>query len=148
LLGYHRLSLDFKHQLAALFDIEQSMLSISGFLVSLFVVVLSTTTIVVQAFVSMPSPPHSSISRGRSSSLSNDSGGIEEIEFRIYPDGRVTEIVKGVKGKNCQEVTACKWCILLIFCFYFVYHFCSQDMHIMYFAIHTHTITYRIIIIM
>jgi len=54
----------------------------------------------------MPSPH--SISRGRSSSLSNDSGGIEEIEFRIYPDGRVTEIVKGVKGKNCQEVTACK----------------------------------------
>ena len=55
----------------------------------------------------MPSP-HTSISRGQSSSLSNDSGGIEEIEFRIYPDGRVTEIVKGVKGNNCQEVTACK----------------------------------------
>lgn len=32
-------------------------------------------------------------------------GGIEEIEFRIYPDGRVTEIVRGVKGKNCQSVT-------------------------------------------
>ena len=53
-------------------------------------------------------PSSHSISRSRSSSLSNDSGGIEEIEFRIYPDGRVTEIVKGVKGKNCQEVTACK----------------------------------------
>ena len=82
------------------------MLSISRFLVSLLVVVLSTTTIFVQAFISMPSP-HTSVSRSRSS-LSNDSGGIEEIEFRIYPDGRVTEIVKGVKGKNCQEVTACK----------------------------------------
>ena len=82
------------------------MLSISRFLISLLVVVISTTTIFVQAFISMPSPH--SISRSRSSSLSNDSGGIEEIEFRIYPDGRVTEIVKGVKGKNCQEVTACK----------------------------------------
>ena len=46
---------------------------------------------------------------GRSSSLlNNDSGGIEEIEFRIYPDGRVTEVVRGVKGKNCEEVTAGK----------------------------------------
>ena len=33
------------------------------------------------------------------------SGGIEEIEFRIYPDGRVTEVVRGVKGKNCEDVT-------------------------------------------
>lgn len=32
-------------------------------------------------------------------------GGIEEIEFRIYPDGRVTETVRGVKGGNCQKVT-------------------------------------------
>ena len=24
-------------------------------------------------------------------------GGLEEIEFKIYPDGRVTEIVRGVK---------------------------------------------------
>lgn len=48
-------------------------------------------------------------SRIRSSSrLNNDSGGIEEIEFRIYPDGRVTEVVRGVKGKNCEEVTAGK----------------------------------------
>jgi hypothetical protein len=44
---------------------------------------------------------------GRSFPLRNDSsgGGIEEIEFRIYPDGRVTEIVRGVRGKNCQDIT-------------------------------------------
>jgi hypothetical protein len=42
--------------------------------------------------------------RGRSR-LQNDGGGIEEIEFRIYPDGRVTEIVRGVRGKNCQDIT-------------------------------------------
>mmetsp|Transcript_39211 Transcript_39211/g.82003 ORF Transcript_39211/g.82003 Transcript_39211/m.82003 type:complete len:121 (-) Transcript_39211:317-679(-) len=41
------------------------------------------------------------------SQLNNDAGGgIEEIEFRIYPDGRITEVVRGVKGKNCQDVTA------------------------------------------
>ena len=109
-LGYN-ISLLFKATKLSTIQLQlimnKSMLSISRFLISLLVVVFSTTTIFVQAFISMPSP-HLSISRGRSSSLSNDSGGIEEIEFRIYPDGRVTEIVKGVKGKNCQEVTACK----------------------------------------
>ncbi|KAL3800284.1 hypothetical protein ACHAW5_009866 [Stephanodiscus triporus] len=39
------------------------------------------------------------------SRLQNDGGGIEEIEFRVYPDGRVTEIVRGVRGKNCQDIT-------------------------------------------
>jgi len=32
-------------------------------------------------------------------------GGMEEIEFTIYPDGRVTEVVRGVKGGNCQKLT-------------------------------------------
>ena len=30
---------------------------------------------------------------------------IEEIEFKIYPDGRIEETVRGVKGENCHEVT-------------------------------------------
>lgn len=30
---------------------------------------------------------------------------MEEIEFRIYPDGRVTEVVRGVKGENCEKIT-------------------------------------------
>jgi hypothetical protein len=33
------------------------------------------------------------------------SGSMEEIEFRIYPDGRVTEVVRGVKGQNCEKIT-------------------------------------------
>lgn len=33
------------------------------------------------------------------------SGGIETIEFKIYPDGRVEETVRGVKGNNCHAVT-------------------------------------------
>ena len=66
-----------------------------------------------QAFLTKPttSPPCCCPHR-RSQQLHNyndatggGGGGIEEIEFRIYPDGRVTEIVRGVKGKNCQSVT-------------------------------------------
>lgn len=65
-----------------------------------------------QAFVSTTSSIGRSfqlddrLSSNRSRELHNDSGGgIEEIEFRIYPDGRVTEIVRGVRSKNCQDIT-------------------------------------------
>jgi Protein of unknown function (DUF2997) len=33
-------------------------------------------------------------------------GSIEQIEFKIYPDGRVEERVHGIKGNNCHSVTA------------------------------------------
>lgn len=33
------------------------------------------------------------------------SGGIERIEFKIFPDGRIEETVKGVKGNNCHKIT-------------------------------------------
>lgn len=33
------------------------------------------------------------------------SGQIEQIEFKIYPDGRVEETVRGVKGGNCHKIT-------------------------------------------
>lgn len=70
----------------------------------LFTSILAVCLVVLhptQAFVSTTS------SISRSFPLRNDSGGggIEEIEFRIYPDGRVTEIVRGVRGKNCQDIT-------------------------------------------
>jgi hypothetical protein len=32
-------------------------------------------------------------------------GSMEQIEFKIYPDGRVEETVRGVKGNNCHKVT-------------------------------------------
>ena len=32
-------------------------------------------------------------------------GNLEQIEFKIYPDGRVEETVRGVKGNNCHKVT-------------------------------------------
>lgn len=31
---------------------------------------------------------------------------LETLEFVIYPDGRVVEAVKGVKGDRCNELTA------------------------------------------
>lgn len=31
---------------------------------------------------------------------------MESLEFIIYPDGRVKEIVTGIVGTSCQEVTA------------------------------------------
>lgn len=30
---------------------------------------------------------------------------MEQIEFKIYPDGRVEETVRGIKGGNCHKVT-------------------------------------------
>lgn len=42
---------------------------------------------------------------GGQSSSSNGAGSIEQIEFKIYPDGRVEEKVMGIKGGNCQKVT-------------------------------------------
>ena len=78
-------------------------LSKANYLIVLWAL-LCFTNVSVQAFVAVGVN-----SRIQSSSrLNNDSGGIEEIEFRIYPDGRVTEVVRGVKGKNCEEVTAGK----------------------------------------
>ena len=41
-----------------------------------------------------------------SSGQQSGAGGSNiEIEFKIYPDGRVEELVKGAKGKACIEIT-------------------------------------------
>mmetsp|Transcript_36996 Transcript_36996/g.66564 ORF Transcript_36996/g.66564 Transcript_36996/m.66564 type:complete len:122 (+) Transcript_36996:129-494(+) len=74
----------------------------TNFLVS--ILAACSAAVPAHAFISAPRP-HSSRAQ---SQLSNDGsgGGIEEIEFRIYPDGRITEVVRGVKGANCQDVTA------------------------------------------
>lgn len=39
--------------------------------------------------------------------LKSDSGegGVEQIEFKIFPDGRVEETVRGIRGNNCHSVT-------------------------------------------
>lgn len=59
-----------------------------------------------EAFVS---PEYSSIhsigGMGPLYSEPGQSGRMERIEFKIFPDGRVEEKVIGVKGESCLEVT-------------------------------------------
>uniref|UniRef100_A0A7R9WN70 Uncharacterized protein n=1 Tax=Craspedostauros australis TaxID=1486917 RepID=A0A7R9WN70_9STRA len=43
---------------------------------------------------------------GSALSVANEGiGGLEQIEFKIFPDGRVEEVVRGVKGGDCHKVT-------------------------------------------
>jgi len=41
----------------------------------------------------------------RPSSTALNHGSIEQLEFKIYPDGRVEESVRGVKGGECHKIT-------------------------------------------
>mmetsp|Transcript_1992 Transcript_1992/g.4036 ORF Transcript_1992/g.4036 Transcript_1992/m.4036 type:complete len:136 (-) Transcript_1992:176-583(-) len=43
---------------------------------------------------------------GSGSGAGGSSGSLEQIEFKIYPDGRIEETVRGVKGGDCTKVTA------------------------------------------
>mmetsp|Transcript_16299 Transcript_16299/g.19585 ORF Transcript_16299/g.19585 Transcript_16299/m.19585 type:complete len:118 (+) Transcript_16299:91-444(+) len=61
-------------------------------------VVLTACALHAQAFV-VPS------TFGRTSSLKMSDTGVETIEFKIFPDGRVEETVRGIKGNNCHKVT-------------------------------------------
>lgn len=62
-----------------------------------------------RAFRIAPLPQAADAWTGTSGASSASSGGgfgsIEQIEFKIYPDGRVEETVRGVKGNNCHKVT-------------------------------------------
>lgn len=42
---------------------------------------------------------------GPSKVAKGSAGSIEQIEFKIFPDGRVQETVRGVKGGHCHSVT-------------------------------------------
>ena len=75
-------------------------------MVSIVAVLLSFSVLGAHAFTA-PSRRRMPASR-RTTAIFSDSGaggGMEEIEFRIFPDGRVQEVVRGIKGKTCQEVT-------------------------------------------
>lgn len=59
-----------------------------------------------ESFVSQAALANSKVnSSGPLYSDSGQSGGLERIEFKIFPDGRVEETVLGVKGDSCLEVT-------------------------------------------
>ena len=67
-------------------------------LLALLVVALAVA--VTQGFC-----PASTFGRSSSSALYDGPSNMETIEFKIYPDGRVEETVRGVKGNNCHKVT-------------------------------------------
>ena len=49
--------------------------------------------------------PGTSSSWGGAGPSNGNVGSIETLEFKIYPDGRVEETVRGVKGGSCTKVT-------------------------------------------
>ena len=66
----------------------------------------------VEAFsVGVPTTPRSSrlfqadTWEGDNSAVGGGVGSLQQIEFKIYPDGRVEETVHGVKGGKCLGVT-------------------------------------------
>ncbi len=63
-------------------------------------ILLTVILEVAQAFAPSIHNPTNFLS---STSLKN--GNIEQIEFKIYPDGRIEETVRGVKGGDCHKVT-------------------------------------------
>lgn len=67
---------------------------------SRFLVVLLIVCTSANAFLA---PPFREVRR-RSTFLRN-ADAVEQIEFKIYPDGRVEETVRGIKGNNCHQVT-------------------------------------------
>jgi|EP00979_Chaetoceros_neogracilis_P003508 hypothetical protein len=56
-----------------------------------------------QAFA--PSSYRSSFYAADDSSTMLRAGNIEQIEFKIFPDGRIEETVTGVKGGECHKIT-------------------------------------------
>ncbi len=60
-----------------------------------------------QAFVSpsVPSKKNPVVRIGPLFSEPGQSGRLERIEYKIYPDGRVEEKVLGVKGESCLDIT-------------------------------------------
>ena len=73
----------------------------NGFLLLIATLVLSAMT--VEGFC--PPSPLTSGTKTRSALYSSSESNMEIIEFKIYPDGRVEETVRGVKGNNCHKVT-------------------------------------------
>ena len=51
------------------------------------------------------SHPFLSSSGHRNRIIVHERGQVETIEYKIYPDGRVEEVVRGIKGGECHKVT-------------------------------------------
>lgn len=63
-------------------------------------------SVVVATATAFVTPSATFVGRPAASTFLKDGeSNLETIEFRIFPDGRVEEIVKGVRGVNCNKVT-------------------------------------------
>ena len=67
----------------------------------LTILVVALAAAVTQGFC----PTSTFSGRSSTSQLYDGPSNMETIEFKIYPDGRVEETVRGVKGNNCHKVT-------------------------------------------
>lgn len=74
-------------------------------LVSMLAATTTAFTIVPAAGVKAKSRLFSEPWGGASKSGSSSGGNMEQVEYKIFPDGRVEETVRGVKGNNCHKVT-------------------------------------------
>ena len=80
-------------------------------LVSLLSIARTTTAFTIVPQSSVVQSSRSSCSRllaeswDGTSSSGGGIGGIEQVEYKIFPDGRVEETVRGIKGNNCHKVT-------------------------------------------
>jgi hypothetical protein len=63
------------------------------------------SVLLLVAFETSAFPVSPTSYRQTSTSLASDMGKVEQIEFKIYSDGRVEETVRGIKGNNCHKVT-------------------------------------------
>eukprot|EP00980_Cylindrotheca_fusiformis_P023072 scaffold10095_cov68-Cylindrotheca_fusiformis.AAC.2 len=78
--------------------------------ISIIQMLSTTSLLVVMAFMLPMTSAFVGIAPSRSFGNKKSAAGlyntnVEQIEFKIYPDGRVEETVRGVKGNNCHKVT-------------------------------------------
>lgn len=73
---------------------------------SVFSIISISTSLfsATNAFLS-PSLRSSSFQSPSTTTTSLKDGNIEQIEFKIFPDGRIEETVRGIKGGECHKVT-------------------------------------------
>ena len=83
---------------------SKSIITCASCVAAMLCVALHAEAFVSQSFI-INAKASSIISNGPLYSDPGQSGRMERIEFKIFPDGRVEEKVIGVKGESCLEVT-------------------------------------------
>ena len=72
------------------------------------VVLVLVVAVVVSAFVPValiPKSSHMTLRESYDGVPGGTTGRVETLEFKIFPDGSVEEVVRGIKGNQCSKVT-------------------------------------------